>query len=287
MQSSFDFGAAELPAVAVMQAAGTWLAPQWRLADAPAVLAAARARIEFGIVGATRVVFELALAAAEAELARLCELRGDRTDLERAFHVSFRAPDSEIERFIGLCDGSSYGDIHTRRRSTIHRSVWAKFIEGAGTVTASQWPDGHYELVYRPWKSADMQDSYEDWAAYYEVSGLVWENACQAMNMAENGAGPVSVSTVVVEGREWVNIGQGCARGFDYCDAWNFIPVGDWRGITHTYRERVQAWNDGSIERADMRGVKVMVRGQLAILMDKAVFIEKNRRISAATINFC
>lgn len=276
-QDSFDFGCSVVESPFLVDQAGTWSMPKWNLVEMRKALELAQTTLEAGIVGATRILFELGVRAAWRELHRTEKLHSENSEtLIYSPHASVIAAEADILRFIGLCDGGSYGDtISTRRRFTMARNVWAMYIDGAGTVVVSQFFANEYVVRYFPWQSYEMRDSYLDDAVYVSMASDNWLGQTQQMNIAENSSVAAKVSTLLVDGVEWVCCGSGNARGSDFCDAWSVVPLDDWGGVVHTYSERKAAWDAGSVQRGNMCGVVVIVRGQKAVLSKPAFFFDK------------
>lgn len=118
--------------------------------------------------------------------------------------------------------------------------------------------------------------SYMDTAMAYELPAQIFKAAMSAHLIGGVDGKPVNVRTFEYGGREYVTT-QLVYRGA-YCEgrAWRVASLADYHGQTYTHAGLLDAYNAGTIERGDHRGLVVMVRGQVCVLCTCAQFYDLN-----------
>ncbi|UUZ66348.1 hypothetical protein LP417_35650 (plasmid) [Polaromonas sp. P1-6] len=89
--------------------------------------------------------------------------------------------------------------------------------------------------------------------------------------------GIASLPTFTVAGREYVQLGGMHSQSRREGDAWLVGALSDWTGPTfESYTSHIAAYNAGTVERGDNRGVLVKVRGLVCVLVSPALVYDDN-----------
>lgn len=234
-----------------MHESGTWLDPQFTTNQYCAMFETARSAVQ-RIVGPSRSLFERGLGFADAEGHALPTdgevfVRRDRVQDPRcgAWHVDGRNPCSK--RW------------HADRAALVG-------------------VDNYYAIDFLPWRDSFLGDSYRDGMQEIEAPCSIWAKAYCADKLVCSSDGIASVPTFMLNGREFINDGGMSHGQYRECEGWSFTPKAEWNGPTYSYRSQCRAWDDGSLERGDRRGL--VVRVQLCVL-DGAVTVYDTRATEA------
>ncbi|KND54484.1 hypothetical protein BPUN_4473 [Candidatus Paraburkholderia kirkii] len=226
------------------------------------------------ITGSARSLFVRGRALAGDELEKMVERCGDDNEPRHLWRVTCKPTDDEFDVFVALCrttvssvfDGIEY-KVRDEDRSV---ATAAMYVRDVGTLIASRWSETNRAIDFQPWRDSFFLESYRDGIQAIEAPYSTWGRAYCADKLANSNDEIASVPTFVVNGREYINDG-GFSRGsYRECEGWSFTAFADWQGATFSYRSQVRAWDNGSLERGDRRGLVVRVRGQLCVL-DSAV----------------
>jgi hypothetical protein len=263
-QFGFDFCTEAPQAVSAPVAA--WLEPDFTKAEW-------LARIERAEKDARRVVGHARpLFAQNIEAARVYFTARD--DDGETFSFRGRGIDVTDEQrqaffaYVVTFTASSFPGIEYKYRDEGWIKTAAMHVEGVGTLIAREWTADNGNLYYVPWRDTFFNDSFRDDSRRVFVHAAVWVKAYAAQKIAEAGKKVPSVPTFMLNGREYVQTGNTSARGVREATVWSLMPVGDWKGETLTYSSMCRAWDNGTAERGDQRGLLVQVRGQLCVLAE-------------------
>lgn len=263
-QFGFDF-CTEAPQAASAPVAA-WLEPDFTKAEWLARIERAEKEVR-RIVGHARPLFAQNIEAARAYFTA-------RDDDGETFSYRGRGivvTDEQRQAFFAYCvtfTASSFPGIEYKYRDEGWIKTAAMHVEGVGTLIAREWTPDNGNLYYLPWRDTFFNESFRDDSRRVFVHAAVWVKAYSAQKIAEAGKKVPSVPTFTLNGRECVQTGTISGRGVREATAWNLVPVGDWKGQTHNYHSLRQAWDNGTAERGDERGLLVQVRGQLCVLSD-------------------
>ena len=270
MQFGFEFYTDAPRGVGIEQPPGTWLMPCETAASYGARLATARERVQ-GIVGVFRVLFERGLIHADRYLMEQGARSGDEPFSWYGGRVQIEA--DELERFAPHCLAPGLDDIETVHRDKGHAELWAMHVPGLGTFKAFRWPSG-IGATFTLGRDPVMRSSFADGRPIHHAPAALWRPCYCADKLAEAGQHAASVQPFEYGGREWINGGGVSCAGRDSCDAWQIVPPEDWQGQTYSYATQARAWDAGTLERGDRRGLLVSVRGQRCVLADMATFVD-------------
>ena len=188
---------------------------------------------------------------------------------------------TDVEIFLAYCERN----IHVKKsgrlikiQSNAKVKKAAIYIEQIGTILVSLFasPQADYKLDYSPMKSSFFNDSYLDEMESLYVPFRTWGGVYAAQTIGESNEKAPSVKTFTTNGREFVNFGGLSSQCWHDCHAYSICPIENWNGETFTYRELISAYNDGSVQRGDARGLMVKVRGHLCVF-EKEFFVYDNK----------
>ncbi|NLP65549.1 hypothetical protein [Paraburkholderia sacchari] len=264
-QIGFDFGSNDSQSLDMDR--GAWLAPCW---DAPQwVRAIEEATRRLPMIDAQLCdLYRSGLDIAKGELADLIEEGADVS--WRLSSIKLTSEGETVEKFMRACEQwqkAPARGIEVKVREKVRLKTAAVYIEGVGTIIALQWSQvDSAHIVYHPWKDSFFLSSFEDDMPMVKVPYATWKGAYCADKLAMSGNGVASVPTFKLNGREYVQTGGMCYGGLEQATAWRICPIADWNGETYSYRSITKAWDEGTRERGDERGMVVKVRGQLCVL---------------------
>ena len=269
-QTGFDFGR-EGPLCSFIQPAGTWLVAEFTAEEHAARLTAAEACAAV-LAPVLRPFYMRGIRAARVELER----RAPHMDSSEVFGlhaITVTATCREVDE-LQRQDLAALGIEHKTRRAAATEQMQALYAPGVGTITVRPHTDGSRSIGFAHYRNSDMLPSYRDCQPVYELPEAVWgpTYACQAI--AEAGEGIASVKTYRHGGREWINDGGMYFSGNASCEAWAITRRAYWDGETYSYRDQVKAWDAGTLERGDRRGLVVKVRGIECVLTSAATFTD-------------
>jgi hypothetical protein len=285
-QFGFDFGNDASERFSA-QEPGTWLDPEFTTAQYTAIFAKAREVVQ-GIAGPARSLFWRGLEAAlaeQAEMLKRCELDDEPYHLCR---TRCDPSDDEFDAFVEHCQqmiGAALPGIAYKVRKVPRDGLTAAmYVRDLGTLIAWRWSADNRSIDFRPWRDSFFVDSYRDGMPAIKAPYSTWGGAYCADKLAYSNDGVASVPTFVLNGREYINDGGFGSGNYRECEGWTFCALVDWQGPTYNYRSQCHAWDDGSLERGDRRGLIVRVRGQLCVL-DGAATIYDNEASEAVFVS--
>lgn len=267
-QFGFDFGDAAARAFALDEP-GTWLDPEYTVEQYRAMFAKGTDAVQ-RIAGPARPLFARGLALAGDELEKMVERCDEDDEPRHLWRVTCKPTDDEFDAFVAHCRamvGSVFDGIEYKVRDEDGCvATAAMYVRDVGTLIAWRWSETNRAIDFQPWRDSFFLDSYRDRIHAIEAPYSTWGHAYCADKLANSNDGIASVPTFVVNGREYINDG-GFSRGsYRECEGWSFTAFSDWQGATFSYRSQCRAWDNGSLERGDRRGLVVRVRGQLCVL---------------------
>ncbi|HDR8993961.1 TPA: hypothetical protein QDA93_006694 [Burkholderia vietnamiensis] len=266
-QFGFDFCDAAARAFALDEV-GTWLDPEHTVEQYRVMFAKGTEAIQ-RIAGPARPLFAHGLVLASAELEKMVERCGEDNEPRHLWRVTCDPTDDEFDAFVAhsrAMVSSAFDGIEYKVRDEDGYVVAAMYVRDVGTLIARQWSETNRAIDFQPWRDSFFLESYRDGIQEIEAPYSTWGRAYCADKLANSNDGIASVPTFVVNGREYINDG-GFSRGpYRECEGWSFTAFVDWQGATFSYRSQVRAWDNGSLERGDRRGLVVRVRGQLCVL---------------------
>ncbi|MBS0571873.1 MAG: hypothetical protein JSS08_01270 [Proteobacteria bacterium] len=268
-QAGFDFGQDAAPS-SFAQPAGTWLTAEFTASEHAARLTAAEACAE-ALAPALRGLYLRGIEAARSELQRMARHQ-DAGNAFGLYGVQVRDVTGQELAELLREDSAAEGIERRTRRARTAEPVHSVYVAGAGTITTRVHVDGSRSASYEHYRSADMLPSFRDTMPVYELLQEVWSAAYASQAIAEAGEGIASVKTFRYCGREWVNDGGMYFQGKACCEGWAIVRRSAWDGQTYSYRDQVQAWDLGTLERGDRRGLVVKVQGVECVLVSVASF---------------
>ncbi|WP_321959579.1 hypothetical protein [Burkholderia cenocepacia] len=273
-QFGFDFGDATARAFALDEQS-TWLDPKHTVEQYRAMFAKGTDTIQ-GITDPARPLFVRGLILASDELEKMVERCGEDDEPRALWRVTCEPTNDEFDAFVAHCRAmasSTFDGIEYKVRDNDGCvATAAMYVRDVGTLIAWRWSETNRAIDFQPWRDSFFLESYRDRIQAIEAPYSTWGRAYCADKLANSNDGIASVPTFVVNGREYINDG-GFSRGpYRECEGWSFTAFADWQGATFSYRSQCRAWDNGSLERGDRRGLVVRVRGQLCVL-DGAVKI--------------
>lgn len=275
-QGSFLFADAA-PTHPVASPPGTWLQPVATADDHAARF------VRAGAVLAGMPSFELmrvAHAASWLEFERQCE---HRASLQLAADEPFALWPAHIEadpELLGAFMASerdplpSVESVHRTRNDV---TLVAVHVPEAGTLELRAWARREgFNVSYSLLRSHAFLPSYADVEPIAAPCEL-WRDT-DIQRLAEATDAPANVSPFSVGGREYIATGKQWHGSRSECRAFAFCAPDDWHGERYDSKSLRRAWDDGRIERGDMRGLVVRVRGQLCVMTALAVFCSNSVR---------
>lgn len=285
-QTGFDFGD-EVAHRFEASAPGTWLHPQFTTAQYDAIFSKA-AQVLPGVVGLTRELFERGLAAARAEHAEMVECSGADDQPYQLWRAECGATGQEFDQFIAHCramSGTGLADLESKVRDRRHGLRAALYVRDLGTLVAWRSSAGFCGIDFRPWRDAFLFDSFQDHMALIEASYSAWAPGYCADKLAFADQGVATVPTVVIQGREYIITSVSGNGRYQEGQAWTFCALADWRGPTYNYRSHCHAYDNGSVERGDHRGLIVRVRGELCVIDGAATIVDTQADTSPVVVD--
>jgi hypothetical protein len=281
-QFGFDFG--DAAKAFALHEPGTWLDPEYTVEQYRAMFASGAAAVT-RIAGPARPLFVRGLALAGDELEKMVERCGDDNEPRHLWRVTCDPTDDEFDGFVAHCRamvGAAFDGIEYKVRDEDGCvTTAAMYVRNVGTLIAWRWSETNRAIDFQPWRDTFFLESYRDGIQAIEAPYATWGRAYCADKLANSNDGIASVPTFVVNGRKYINDG-GFSRGpYRECEGWSFTAFADWKGPTFSYRSQCRAWDNGSLERGDRRGLVVRVRGQLCVL-DGAVKVYDTQASDAA-----
>ncbi|MDO8336535.1 MAG: hypothetical protein Q7T74_07200 [Candidatus Saccharibacteria bacterium] len=271
MQNGFDF-TDDIQGYAA-QPKGTWLAKEHTTQEYLAAFSRAQ-RLLLSMAGIGRLLFSRGLGAASAEHQhQLAHCEHSETERYRLWHSKFACTGEEYSRFVSHCikfQDTQFEGISYKVRQFLQGVKVGIYVEGVGSLVTyclhekKEGRDGH--ITYTPERDDFFLNSYLDAAPMIYAPCSLWEKAYCAQAIAESKDIHPSVKTFVLDGREFVNKGGMSTQNWRDCNAYSLCPLSAWKGETFTYRSLISAFDDGSLQRGDSRGLIVKVRGVLCVL---------------------
>lgn len=275
-QADFDFGH-EGPLSSFSQPAGTWLVQEFTAEEHTTRLQDAEA-CAVGLVPVLAALYMRGIHAARAELERLAKVRvaGEAFGLHAISVTAFSHELYELQhQDLGA-------DIEIKSRcNTEAGQMLAVFAQHVGTLAVRSHADGSRSIGYAHYRSADMLPSYRDDKPVYELPEAIWGPAYASQAIAEAGDGIARLKTFRHGGREWINDGGMYFSGNASCEGWAIARRAYWESETYSYRDQVAAWDAGTLERGDRRGLVVKVRGLECVLTGAGTFAANKPSVSA------
>lgn len=283
-QFGFDFGDAA-PALRAMPE-GTWCEKLYSEQEYLDRFARALSHVST-LEGVVQSVFSLTLSVAVAEHERQMAWRKKSTDADPRYslwHGRVPVERDMVGQFIVHCQqmvSKSNGGSEYKVTDTPHSIEAGVYFPGFGSVVAQRWKRmDSFSLAFNLDRDQFFLESYRDHFESIYCDQLVWEPAYAAQTLAESNDKIVSVRTFKLGGREYVHKGASHGSGYSECDAYSIVPKSQWAGDTYTYRSMIDAFNNGTKERGDCRGLVVRVRGALCVL-EKFVLVFDDQPRSA------
>ncbi len=262
---------------------GTWLEPEYTCAEYGARIAQAIGEIS-KLPEPLRSAFTKGIESADNEVSS----RRNGFDEHRwAMHgASIWDNEQECSQLQAhLVEASTYMSmipgVEYKRRTIPTGSDCGVHIEGVGSIVLMQGAN-HVSSYFYLHRSSFFMDSYSDHMPVLEVSRSVWEKHCCAGKLCESSDGIASVQAFEHNGINYINDGQMFSKDFASCEGWTYRPLEDWDGTTYSYLKQVDAWEDGSLERGDRRGLVVRVNRKIVVIDGAAHFIDTKCRPAAS-----
>ncbi|MBX9849089.1 MAG: hypothetical protein K2X64_07315 [Rhodocyclaceae bacterium] len=269
-QFGFDFGDAA-PVLRAMPE-GTWLEKLYSEQEYLDRFARAQAYAHT-LDGVLQSAFSLTVSVSVAEHERQMAWRKKSDDADPHYslwHGRVPVDRDMVRQFIAHCQkmvNKSKGGPEYKVIDTPHSIEAGVYFPGIGSVVAQLWKRmNSFSLAFNLDRDHYFLESYRDHFESLYCDQLVWEPAYAAQTLAESNDKIVSVRTFKLGGREYVHKGASHGNGYSECDAYSIVPKSQWAGDTYTYRSMIDAFNNGTKERGDCRGLVVRVRGALCVL---------------------
>lgn len=295
MQCGFDFGETE-DGVSVfsLQPLGTWdkRSPSLKIAQHEVRLAAAEERV-LSVVGPSRGLFANCLQAErEAFALQLkCQCATEETEfsLWGARHTQPSFSDDDLQAFFNHCvthEGANYNGIIYKVRRELTMLTASMHVPGLGSLTVRNWSRAglglDFHLIDR---DTFFLESFRDGRREIELPYSVWGSCCGAQKLSD-AKGIASLPTFTVAGREYVQLGGMYSQSRREGEAWLVGALSDWRGPTfESYQIHIAAYNAGTVERGDNRGLLVKVRGVVCVLVSPALVYDDNVGVKAIAVD--
>lgn len=257
-------------------APGTWLAPAYTLAVWQSRIFLAKQRLSL-IPDRFQDIMTRGVDCFEKELHRM---RGGDNPI--SVHSTRLRLDSEAIQEIQSAlqveadEGPSREGWEAKMRENQYGLTLGLHIPDIGSVILSHGLSGRAYVDFKLFRDTFFLDSYEDACSIHHVSRERWEDDCNALKIAESGSGIASCKSFMHDGREYINDGQMIGRDFSYCTGWSFRPLDEWDGPTYSYTSHCGAWEDGRMQRGDLRGLVVKVNRKTVVLDGCSLFVDKN-----------
>lgn len=172
------------------------------------------------------------------------------------------------------CESANSLQAETILRMSFHCTTTAIHIKNVGTLVAHVWPGRVPSLQYVPWRATALNPSYRDNRVRHQLNEKVWMKACCCEGLSRAESDIAKVPSFAYLGRSYICTGVWSHGSLRACDGWTFLPLSDWQWSTFSYSELRQAWDAGTVERGDMRGLLVMVRGTRCVIDGFAEFFD-------------
>lgn len=256
--------------------AGTWLNPEFTFSEYTKFFEVADT-VLLSIVGPARSLFTKALAMAKSNLKDMAD---GQLEADEKFSLQcgkFACTDEELQALLNHCNvmaGKTFPGIEYKARTASYGHNAAMFVENLGTLEVIAWHNGGAAIFYYPYRDSFFFPSYRDNQPRTFASYKLWGNAYSAQKLAESGTGVASVPTFTVNGREYICTAMAYKGQLRECTAWTFCALSDWSGPTYNYQSLIKAFDNGSKERGDERGMMIRVRGQLCVIDGAAEFFD-------------
>lgn len=273
-QLGFDFGDSAPQLVA--QTVGTWSDPEFTTSQYNAMFTKAQDRLQ-SIAGPARRLFAQGLENARVEHAKMTAHHGNDDQPYRLWRTRCHVTDQEFSCFVDHCRlmiGIDLPGMEFKVRNRLAGLTAAMHVSGLGTLIAWRWSADNYAIDFRPWRDTFFLDSYRDHIPLIEAPYSLWAIAYCADKLAESDQGVANVPTFMLNGREYINDGVSGSATHRECEGWTFCALADWNGPTYNYRSQCRAWDTGTLERGDRRGLIVHVRGQKCVLDSAATIYD-------------
>ena len=191
-------------------------------------------------------------------------------DFYHLWHENLEFSEQEIKQFIAHCSLMKLGNFEDAEFKVVEEKNHIRagmYLEGIGSITVIIWSTiaNNFRSDFSVHRDSFFLESYRESIESIYAPVTLWDRAYSAQIIAE-AKGVPSVRTFVLNGRDFVNIGATFRGDWSDCKAYSLCPLTSWRGRTFNRRELVDAYNDGSVERGDSRGLIVSVRGVLCVL---------------------
>lgn len=222
------------------------------------------------------LVLDAALTSTEKALAkRLEKLEGQSDGGLVLFDADAPLPRKALDAFLAGLDSmpSLVPGLEMKQRTHRHGRTTAVWMPGVGELQVAQLGTRTY-ASFGLFKTTVFLPSYEDGAPVYELPEQIWSGAICCGALCESNSGVASIRAVTHEGRMYAVTGGMFGRDISEGIAWLLVPRQAWVGPTGTYESIVAAFQDGSRQRGDDRGLVVSVRGQQYVLGSFARFVD-------------
>ena len=212
-------------------------------------------------------------------------------DAEKKFYIwtdRFTYSEDEAAALFAHCRAQprcTTGAIQYKSRDSVKTAIAAVYMEGVGTLSVSfRNFEKDYLLHFSIERDTFFIDSHRDNAPAHKVPYQQWGAAYCGQTVAESRDTYPSVKSFTFNGREFVNKGGMSFRNWRDCEAYSVTPLHAWKGKTFTSKELYAAFDDGSVQRGDCRGLILKVRGVLCVLESYFVFYDDNVTAATATV---
>lgn len=287
IQGGFDFGEIEGAAAAfALQPLGTWGGDSqgFTKAQHEAKLNAAGVCV-LSVVGPSRPLFDECLRAEREALELQVTTQMPDENFEFRLwggrHVERNLTDKGMQAFFDHCvahEGADYDGIIYKVRGALTMLTASMHVPGLGSLTVRQWADAGFGLDFSLIdRDTFFLDSYLDGRPEIASHYAVWGKCYGAQKLSEAGNTIASLPTFTIAGREYVQLGCAYRHTRGEAGAWLVGSVSDWRGPTFgSYQAHIAAYDAGTVERGDHRGLLVRVRGVVCVLVSPALVYDDN-----------
>ncbi|MDR0275567.1 MAG: hypothetical protein LBI48_09565 [Burkholderiaceae bacterium] len=173
----------------------------------------------------------------------------------------------EISRLMTLARQHDLAGVEIRTHHNCIVDIAAFYVPNVGTLELRHWPSCRERHAnYAPVRTVAVQESYRDNRPGIALPYAIWRHACCMTHLSEARDGIADVPTFAHGGREYTVTAITLGQPLMQADAWTITPAGLWRGAAYNYSQLLAAYDAGNLERSDLRGQLVRVRGRLCVL---------------------
>lgn len=187
-------------------------------------------------------------------------------DVEQALHEHLAQALPRLEAtFPGL-------EFKVRRPS--RRLSIAIYVPGLGSLESSTWRGGDVQAKFVVGRTNDLQPQMLDDAEEIELAESLWigMNSCMALSSEQDKA--ASIKALNVQGRLLAISGTMTGPDVSEATAWALVDARQWKGQTTYISHLYAAYDNGSRQRGDMRGLLVTQRGKPYVFARPVVLVD-------------